>query len=1311
MMRNLRNLLFASALVLFVFLFSMYQGSAVNSSLGNFTVAPDTVYVNWTSGVINITSIVANDTFYHIQNTTETLSSQYFSSSVYPENSYTSYTAANMSLCIPSGSSGMKFYVQNASSGAYTNLTDFINISIPTLYNIIAYQFCPPGFYNGTFNVTRNSTFIDYAIINASIIIPVSTSNTFSEASSYGFVRGTVTTGSNLIHKFYFNTSIAQNITGVFINLTDTTDITGQTEDIDIYLFDSAGTLLVRSAENGTTIDNIYRDLPATSDMWQLWVIGNVSTSHNYNANMSFSTLNATSASNELQQITSLDLGELTPVNNQSAQVNVTLRNIDTTEWSSVMQRSEIYRTETWTLKNATGDYYLLVPSFATKVKIKIEWKGQTRWFVALNTTSAFVGNSSRKYQTGNLTNTVQEENVIYTGAISESNDGLWKISVGNITAIGDDKYNVTAQVWYNSSYWLSSDYPASGFNFNSSLGSDNSTKNVSLRITLPPANINNGSYSGFVEYYRDGGWAKRLPISFSVRAGTLIVNNTLSTVTDTKHDNIGFNRNGASVLWVNYTINNTGGSDIYFVNTTSNYTLIRSSDYYNMSFDVQWPSSPIAAGTQKTMNISITINTSNTHNAQGLYYGEINLTTTNSTNSSSVSYPFDVFYVRLYVNLTDVVVVNVTGITPTFVALPNISSNMTFNVTAVLANGTILSKDAMINQSDFTNIRLIEGNATLNTTILSSYGISDISSPWNVVCPVSQTLCRVNATLPNGAPPGGTYKGIVTVYVNTSKLGGTGELLGGTGIGAVPITVNDTGLRVIGSSAFNDGENVVYELHTTYYTAHLKNYGSLAGSSVYVAFNKQSCPVTIVPWSTNTSCAGQTSGSGITSSSASWIIATVPKFMTGDYECNLTWKITANSVDSDDLSCPMIIGIASNHTSFGAAGNMTIYVDVRDDATTTGDDDEGSGGQTTTCTSNTTCGDTQYCKSGACTNLVCQSGYVASAHKCVQKAGKLEVTDYTSKVYVVQGATNTTKVTVKNTGGYIYTTKMTATSPISELTAAVTPASYNLGISNSGIFTVTFTTTEATAVGYHTVTVKAYASENESVYVTKDIIVAVQPAEGGKAAINTTRDDLKALFASVTTLFNQLPPSTEQNYTLANRTYTRILNMFQEVESNIQAGNYLEANSLLTELNASIAEFRSQVSGVGAAGLGSLFGGDMSGTLMLVAILVVIVVIGAFLAYLLMPSKKGYHPVLGYMPKEKTSLVGKITHALSKLKFGGRQKSIGDFVPRSAAPAVQPTPVQQARPDNKTYAEGYHRLDQFGLTYDKTKFKDREKK
>jgi hypothetical protein len=106
--------------------------------------------------------------------------------------------------------------------------------------------------------------------------------------------------------------------------------------------------------------------------------------------------------------------------------------------------------------------------------------------------------------------------------------------------------------------------------------------------------------------------------------------------------------------------------------------------------------------------------------------------------------------------------------------------------------------------------------------------------------------------------------------------------------------------------------------------------------------------------------------------------------------------------------------------------------------------------------------------------------------------------------------------------------------------------------------------------------------------------------------------------------------------------------------------------------------------------------------------------VIGAFLAYLLMPSKKGYHPVLGYVSKEKVSITHRITHVFSKLKLGGRQKSLGDFG-RTAAPSVQPVPsVATARPESnqpekRTYMDGYHKLDQFPLAYDKNKFKEKK--
>ncbi len=400
-----------------------------------------------------------------------------------------------------------------------------------------------------------------------------------------------------------------------------------------------------------------------------------------------------------------------------------------------------------------------------------------------------------------------------------------------------------------------------------------------------------------------------------------------------------------------------------------------------------------------------------------------------------------------------------------------------------------------------------------------------------------------------------------------------------------------------------------------------------------------------------------------------------------------------------------MMIGVG-NLANFG---NLTgITVTVRNNASYT--PDEGGGNQQSTCSSNSSCASTQYCKNGACTTVTCPSGWTASNHICVRNAGKLEITDYTSKVYALQGSSNSTKITVKNTGGYSYTVKLEVATGFDGLSSEIIPASYSLNTGNSGIFTVNLNVSASAEIGYHTITLKTYANENSSVYATQDITVAVEPQEQAKAEINKTKDDLKTLFNSIAAQFSQLPVSQEGNYTMANRTYARLLNMFQDIESKIQAGNYLEANSLLKDANVSLAEFKQQVEQLLGGGFGFLPAG-MGGTMTLVAILVVIVVIGGFLAYLLLPSKKGYHPVLGYVPKEKVSITHKIKHVFSKIKMPKKQKTLAQFdKSRSAAPAAtQALPFQKAAPPappGRAYTEGYHKLNEFPMSYDKDKFK-----
>jgi hypothetical protein len=1278
-----------SILIIATFLL-VFQGSAVNSNLGNFTVTPDSIALNLTGAAINITS-VANNSIYAVHNQNTAITSQYFDQTKYQPTDYPGYST-NASTCFSGSSYVMQFAVQNA-SGAYTNTTGTLNQTNFTFMNLTAYQFCPPGYYNGTFNVT-NGTANEYANITVLINIPVNPMNTFSEPSSNASVKGTFPANSTSIHKYYFNTSLAQNLMGVTINLTSD----GTTpKDLDLFLFNSSGSLLARSVESGAAKDEINANLPGTPDMWSFWILGNVSSVQNYIANMYFTTLNVTNASAPNQKISSINFGTVDAVNNQSSEAGITLSNLDSGAWSGVLQKSEIYRVDAWANRISAGDYYFMVPAFATKVKVMVDWTGGTRWTISLNDSNAnFLGNSSGKYQTGNLTGTIEEENVLYSGAISASNDGLWKITITNITTPAVDNYNVTAQVWVDSSAWLNSTYPSSGTNFNASP----SSANVSLRINLPLPNIVNGNYSGFVDYFLPGQWNTRIPLAFAVKSGSLIINNSLFSDTENRFDNIGFNRANGTITF-SLPVNNTGDYDVYFNGSTSGILTNQIDNTKYMNLSVGWPANPVQHGTGSTLNVNITINTSNTGDATGTYTGLVLFNTTNSTNASSASYPFNLFYVYFNVFLWNNLTVNITGITPTWIAAPINSTNMTFNISVSLANGTVISANQLLNDTNF-NAGLREGNSSLAAPSLTGLMSSGSGTPFGFVCPDGFSICILNGTLPAGVP-GGTYNGTITVSLNTStRLGGTGAILSGSGVGTMQATVNDVGLKVVDDSS-NIGVGL-YEAQTDYYTAHIKNFGAVsATNAAFALINSGSCPVTPQIYPTGSTCMGSAPTQGNTS--LTWI-ATVPAYMTGETNCTLVWRVIATAVTSDTTNCEMRIGVVSGNSSF-SPGYIPVYVDVLVNATSSNPGSQQ--GQTQTCTSNITCPDTQYCKNNACTSLSCPTGWTAGSHKCSASSGTLTVTDYTSRIYVLQGSSNSSRITVKNTGGVTYTVKLDVTTIFAGLTPSVSPSTYTLGGGNSGIYTVNFNVSSSAEIGPHTITIKTFANENTSLFTTKDITVIVLPLEETKALINQSEIDLKNAFVNITAIFNSIAANAEANYTIANRTYSRLLNIFQDLESSIKSGDYVTANSLLNDANTSLAEFKSQVTLLKnpAAGAGLLAPlGDFGGTITLVAILVVIIVIGVFMAYLLLPAKKGFKPSIGFTPKTKVSFSQKLKHAFSKVNIAKPgQKSLVEFEKRPVLPSVQ-----AAKPgEKKAYTQGYNKLDQFPLSYDKDKFKEKK--
>jgi hypothetical protein len=310
-----------------------------------------------------------------------------------------------------------------------------------------------------------------------------------------------------------------------------------------------------------------------------------------------------------------------------------------------------------------------------------------------------------------------------------------------------------------------------------------------------------------------------------------------------------------------------------------------------------------------------------------------------------------------------------------------------------------------------------------------------------------------------------------------------------------------------------------------------------------------------------------------------------------------------------------------------------------------------------------------------------------------------------------MQGGENSTKVTVKNTGDVTLSTKLNVSHDLEGLDTDVSPSSYSLKSGKSGVFDIDFSVTNTTEVGYHKITVKAYAKDYSDVYSTKEITLGVSPLEETKKVINETYIDFKKVFYEIVNVFNQIPPSSAANYTIANRTYYRLLSMLNDIEEKLKAGNYLDAYSIIKDANASLTSFDQEVNQL-VTEIGQLPFGNV---LTLVAILVVIVVIGGFLVYLLLPPKRGYHPSLGYLPGKKISILDKFKNMFShlgKIKHIGRgQQTLAQYErqPMPTEKQAPSPPLPQRPPEKKTYMTGYDRQRTFDMAYKKREMKKKK--
>ena len=1181
-------------------------GGVINSTYSFFNVTNVTRF-NWTTSIIFIGSY----------NNTTTVGINNITTGLYPIYSQTSGESGQYSntweICFPrylSGSNNISFVIQRG-NGTYTNITSLLNESDVENFTLSIHKYCPPGRYSGYFTVSRVDNVSDKANVLTTVDVPLSINNTFDLTDNSAYFKGTMQVNDSY-HSYYFNTSeIPENITGLSVKLSNLG------EDIDLFLFDESGNLQAKSIKKGSSNEKIIDvDLPSSWEMWEFRVYGNESS--NYRGDLYFSTLNTS--------VTSLNLGVFGPNNTGSG--SYTLTNEDNRVLLNVNEYTEVYHVDVWNPDNISQDITnLFVPSFAEKIKVKIEWANETGktitdWDLYLTDPSGtLIGSSTDKFLYSNVTGATREEYVIYSGPFNSNNEGFWNISVRNQTnsSIPLSYYTLTAYIWMDDTAWLSSNY-TNGFNFNlSEVG--NYTYVVGVNLTIPETEILDGKYEGYIKYNNTEGWNTRIPISFNVSAGTLVFNNTFNSATGTIKENIGFNRLGSSALTIDITYNNTGSQSIWYVNTTSNYTLTLDGDS-NISFSVSnWPSNPIPPGTNEVMTITFNIDTTLTGNDEGIYSGWVLFNTTNTSLNSS-SYPYKTFTLNLEVNLTDELVVQVESIKTKDgddqIETPSQPENITFVTRVYLVNGTQLTdlndnigiKELYV--ENFTTARLTESHGGPQYTLTDVGQQRNPGIPGWLCNPSATPKCYVNATTPNTSMVGGWYRPSITVQWNTSQ-----SLLTGTGSYNY-LYVNNTGLKidvitpVSKTIDLDEGTS-----HYTYFNISVINYGMWSPDGTITMDNCSYATIVAAAYNDTKCFAMMEASNRRFTFDRSSIDETIDP--NGTEACEFVWKITAVANVTGDKTCSNKKIIISDHPNFGNITGITINVEDKDEpsttTTTSSSDSAGTTSGTTTATTTTT----------TTTTIL----------------PYLDITSYPSTVSVEQGKSKTEDVKVKNTNESISQTVTLSLLYINSSWYNIPTSSKVIGREQTSTFTVNFTIPNDAEVDDYDGKFNASSSRIE---VFKPFTLSVTPGPEMKSEINITLTDYQAQLSELETEIENMEArgyNTSEAADVWDSLRIKINNALTLIDSDDYKGAYDlfdDIEDLLNQTRTSIMEAPEIAGNWWAWGKWVIIGVVGTGA--------------AFLGYLFWPTPEGYPTKKLYVQKQKVGgLKQKLDERYKRLK------------------------------------------------------------
>ncbi len=1123
--------------------------------------------------------------------------------------------------------------VNNTVDQSVVNVTNASSTAVTISFNASTTM---PGRYTGNLsisNVTNPNSKI--TTIAVTLDIPTTFNSTyFTSNNFFGIVNST-----NGFDTFFINVSSAK---ALYVNINNSA--------ADLLLFDPTGTLVAYNNTNSSYNKTILYPFPLNEGVYQLKVFYNGTNASAYNGIVMFSPLNSNSSF--------LDFGQV----NTTSTISVFLNNTGLINLTAVVETERITKVARYTnLQNSTNISVPIANHYGS-IDVMLEWNNASADFnlTVYNSSKYPVVNQSKRADMFNATG------LGFDRIFSRAHAGINEYNNSWIVSITGDKwvrYNLTinlnvAQNWLNSS--LGNYTRAYVFN-----ATQNSTT-VDFNLTIP-ALSSDGVYNGTITLYAGTGNYMSIPFGINVTVPMLMLNDSFSQKLLQITDNVGSNKTISYVFF----LNNTGSYPLTLTDTNS--TRLNNSAN-TLSFNYSF-SSQISAANSTLFTLSINTTAMNTEEI--VYYGWIKL---NSTDA----HPYNSLLINITLNLTNklnTIIYSVANQTDKGVWITPI--NKTYNSTTITTtNPVFVNVTVNVTYQNNTFVGIL--NATNFVVWLQSefpyegsnytLNFTNVTIATNITN-MNQNMKEyvLNVAIPSTIP-GGNYSVFVNAGENNSvtKNGGVGKfnyLYVNSSILAISLSNSSsysdeffaTGTRDLNVTIMNMGAgnlaNVSVKISASgsctapttgypdvYNIGDIAAFGSYSNATLWkinLASN-DTCTVSVVGesprgvWVLNdttytiayrgTTASSGTSGTGSGSGSLvpalSLAISTDKATYLKGTAVSMAFGVTSGTAAISgasvkySLNNPNAATVSSSSCTTNSTGQCIVTYTPASDAT-----------GTFTISANVT-------KDGYSTGTATKT-FVTAGYSAI-------ITNYAKSIYLLQGTSNSTTLTVNNNG--VHTETITLT--IKDIDGSwwnASKAGAALGVGESTDFAVNFNVPKDATVKNYTI---AYSVSADTELDSEYAYLVVMPTEDTKLTISALLENYTMSLASLVTRLNvtQALAANNSDLRLAAEKINSAASLIATAKDHATSGDYVRANELAIQTKALMDVADALIKPVEMSQ-----GNKRNANIIMVAAAIIVLSVVGIIAYMLLPEP-GYSAQKGYTVPEHAGEAGKIKKYLRNI-------------------------------------------------------------